>query len=89
LPQPEPHTDRRRDRELLDSIDYAKPAEAVARSSINDEDWYITRVETATEITRQTQNPGGLQYFEQAEVDGAIFVYHTWPTGAPDRINVV
>jgi hypothetical protein len=29
----------------------------------------------------------GMQYFEQAEIDGEVFVFHTWPVGAPDDTN--
>jgi hypothetical protein len=33
---------------------------------------------------RQAEFPDGIQYFEQAEIDGEVFVFHTWPIGAPD-----
>ena len=60
-------------------------AEAVARSWIADEGWRITAIEKATLITRDTQNPDGMQYLEQAEIDGEVFLFHTWPVGAPDN----
>src|SRR4051812_36801816 len=61
-------------------------AEAVARGWIGDEDWRITAVEQATLMTKeqQAQNPDGMRYFEQAEIDNEVFVFHTWPLGAPD-----
>jgi hypothetical protein len=70
--------------------DTQSQAEAVARGWIGDEDWRITRVETATPMTRgqQAEHPDGLRYFEQAEIDGEVFVFHTWPVGAPDDKDV-
>ena len=64
-------------------------AEAVARDWIGDEDWRITRVEAARLMTRedQAEYPDGIQYFEQAEIDSEVFVFHTWPLGAPDDTN--
>jgi hypothetical protein len=61
-------------------------AEAVARGWIGDEDWRITGVEEATLMTRERQAefPDGIQYFEQAEIDSEVFVFHTWPVGAAD-----
>jgi hypothetical protein len=59
-------------------------AAAVARGWIGDEDWTIIRTEHADLITRETQLPDGLQYFEQAEIDGEVFVFFTYPVGAPD-----
>lgn len=59
-------------------------AAAVARGWIGDEDWRIIATEHAALITRETQLPGGMQYFEQAEIDGEVFVFFTAPVGAPD-----
>jgi hypothetical protein len=62
--------------------DTQSQAEAVARGWIGDEDWRITGVKEATLITReiQAEHPKGMQYFEQAEIDREVFVFHTWPT---------
>jgi hypothetical protein len=70
--------------------DTQSQAEAVARGWIGDEDWRITRVETATLMTReqQAEHPEAMQYFEQAEIDSEVFVFHTWPVGAPDDKDV-
>ncbi len=59
-------------------------AESYARGSIADEDWLITELEDAFVVTRETQAPEGMQYFEQAEVDQNVFVFHRWPVGAQD-----
>jgi hypothetical protein len=64
-------------------------AEAVARGWIGDEDWLIIGVEGAKLMTRemQAENPEGMQFFEQAEIDSEVFVFHTWPVGARDDTN--
>ena len=61
-------------------------AEAVARGWIGDEDWRITAVEDAMLMTKEKQAefPDGIRYFEQAEIDKEVFIFHTWPVGAPD-----
>jgi hypothetical protein len=59
-------------------------AAAVARGWIGDEDWRITTMEYASLITKETQLPEGMRYFEQAEIDGEVFVFITHPTGAKD-----
>ena len=33
---------------------------------------------------RQAEHPDGMQYFEQAEIDGEVFVFFTSPIGASD-----
>jgi hypothetical protein len=61
-------------------------AEAVARGWIGDQDWRIIHAEQATLMTKeqQAQNPDGMRYFEQAEIDREVFVFHTCPIDAPD-----
>jgi len=61
-------------------------AEAVALGWIGDEDWRVTGVEEAVLVTRemQAEHPEGMEYFEQAEIDGEVLVFHTWPVGAPE-----
>jgi hypothetical protein len=64
--------------------DTQNQAEAVARSWIGGQDWHITRVESASLMTKEKQleSPDGMQYFEQAEIDREVFVFHTWPVSA-------
>jgi len=59
-------------------------AETYARGAIADQDWSITRLEESRSVTRETQLADSLQYFEQAELDGEVFVFHTWSTAAHD-----
>jgi len=62
-------------------------AKAVARGWIADEDWRISAMKHAGIITKETQSPEGISYFEQAEIDREFFVFHTWPIGAHDDKN--
>ena len=59
-------------------------AESVARRWLAEENWTVVGTEDAGVITRETQLPDGLRYFEQAEIDGEAFVIITSPTGEPD-----
>jgi hypothetical protein len=70
--------------------DTQSQAKAVARGWIGDEDWRITGVKEAMLMTRERQSeyPNGMQYFEQAEIDHEVFVFYTWPVGAPDDKEV-
>jgi hypothetical protein len=61
-----------------------KEAESYARGSIPNDVWVITQLEDAFAITRETQAPEGMHYFEQAEIDQEVFVFHRWPVGAQD-----
>jgi hypothetical protein len=50
----------------------------------------VTRSEGGSVMTKakQAEHPEGMPYFEQAEIDREVFVFHTWPVGAPDATNV-
>lgn len=65
--------------------DVQADAAAVARGWIGDEDWSIIRTEYAGLITRETQLPDGMRYFEQAKTDGEVFVFYTAPIGTSDE----
>jgi hypothetical protein len=64
--------------------DTLEEAESYARGSIADEDWTILRKEEGFLVTRDTQDPEGMRYFKQAEIDKEVFIFHTWPLNAPD-----
>jgi len=61
--------------------DTPEEAESYARGAIADQDWSIMRVEDSRSVTRETQPVDSLQYFDQAELDGEVFVFHTWDDG--------
>jgi len=56
-------------------------AESAAREWLTKEHWVIVATEDAGVITRETQLPDGMPYFEQAEIDGEAFVIITSPIG--------
>ena len=60
-------------------------AESHARDAIANQDWSVTRLEEAVLVTRETQSAESRQYFDQAEIDGEVFVFHTWPVEAQDH----
>src|ERR1044072_7188017 len=64
--------------------DTQEEAESYARGSISDKDWLITRLEDAFAVSKDTQDPKGMRYFEQAEIDREVFVFHTWPRNPQD-----
>ena len=64
--------------------DALEEAESYARGSIANEDWTILRKQEGFLVTRDTQDPKDMRYFEQAEIDKEVFVFHTWPLNAPD-----
>lgn len=59
-------------------------AESVARRGLADQHWTIVGTEDAGLITRETQLPEGMRYFEQAEIDGEAFVIITSPIEESD-----
>jgi hypothetical protein len=59
-------------------------AESYARGSLADEDWIVTELEDAGEITKESQAQDGMTCFEQAQTDREVFVFHRWLLGAKD-----
>jgi hypothetical protein len=41
-------------------------------------------LEAAFAVTRETQADEGMQYFDQAEIDREVFVFHTFPLESQD-----
>jgi hypothetical protein len=56
-------------------------AEANARQAIEAQGWKIMGLEESKTVDRSTylENEVGLQYFEQAELDGAVFAMYMYP----------
>ena len=62
--------------------DTIEEAETAARSLIPAAHWSIVSFDEAGFMTRHEQEskfPAGLQYFDQAEIDREVFVFHTYP----------
>ena len=59
---------------------------AIAAREVADAGWQIQSVEDTFLLTRQdlAEAPDGLQYFEQALIDGIVLVIHTYPAAPGD-----
>jgi hypothetical protein len=55
----------------------------IASQEIHDAGWLIDSLESVRPITRPdySEDPTGVEYFEQALVDGVVLVFHTWQEG--------
>ena len=70
---------------LRDSI---SEAESAARALIPNTHWSILSFDEAGIMTREEQEtkfPSGVPYFEQAEIDHEVFVFHTYPVDSDAR----
>ena len=67
--------------------DSAREAHRVARSHIEESGWMIVKQEEICPAVRDDygDDTTGLPYYEQACVDGTVFVYHTWSTDEDGR----
>jgi len=54
-------------------------AEAVARRMIQKQGWTIVQFVKGRRITRSTQRPAGMKYYEQALIDKEVLIFHIWP----------
>ena len=63
--------------------DSEQQAEQLARTAIDSNGWDVESLEEHRPVCREdyTEDTQGLEYFEQAQVDGQVCVYHTWPLG--------
>ena len=60
---------------------------AIAAREVAEAGWQIQSVEDTFVLTREdfVDSPDGLQYFEQALIDGIVLVVYTYPATAEDR----
>ncbi|MEZ5385796.1 MAG: hypothetical protein R3F13_09795 [Prosthecobacter sp.] len=63
--------------------DELSDADAVARDMICKAGWKIVNHVESGVMTRENQLPSGMQYFEQAEIDDEVLVFHTYPSEEP------
>ena len=56
---------------------------AIAAREVQDAGWRIDSLEDVFPITRDdySEDTTGLNYFEQALIDGIVLVFHTWQDG--------
>ena len=58
-------------------------ADIVAREHLSEVGWDIDEADEHILVTDATCPPGsdGREYFEQAQIDGLVTVFYTWPAG--------
>ena len=56
---------------------------ALAAQEVRDAGWSVESIERVFSATRDnySDDPTGLEYFEQALIDGIVLVFHTWQEG--------
>jgi len=54
-------------------------AETVARRMIQKQGWTIVEFIRGRRITRKSQRPAGMKYYEQALIDREVLIFHIWP----------
>lgn len=52
-----------------------------ARQELDEMDWQVLELEEAFTVTREdySEDPNGLEYYEQALIDKQVFLIHTYP----------
>jgi len=68
----------------LPSLDAAK---AAAEAMIEEYGWTVRRLEEQSQAFREDLAGESLEYYEQAEIDKTVLVFHTWPIHASDAGN--
>jgi|KBSSwiStaDraftv2_1062776.scaffolds.fasta_scaffold519896_2 hypothetical protein len=63
--------------------DSLQQAEKDIRQWLFDEHWHVVATREAELMTREDQRPEGLKYYDEAEADGASFLFHIWRAGKP------
>jgi hypothetical protein len=59
-------------------------AQAQAEKDIRENGWRIEAIEQSVRaVEDKPKKEAGLEYFEQAQIDGEVYVYHTW--SGPDE----
>jgi hypothetical protein len=53
----------------------------LAESAINENHWKILNLEESFPVTEEhyEENDESLEFYQQAVIDGEVYVYHSWP----------
>jgi len=64
-------------------------AHAIAAREVAEAGWHVQSVEGSFLLARAdlAEAPEGLQYFEQALLDGIVLVIHAWRRGDEDAVH--
>ena len=65
-------------------------AKKQAEISIKESEWIILKLEESYPVNREFYENGdeSLEYFQQAEIDGQVYVYHSWPNEPQEEKNI-
>lgn len=65
-------------------------AKKLAEMSIKGSEWIILRLEKFYHVNREfyESDDESLDYFQQAEIDGEVYVYHSWPNEPQEEENL-
>ncbi len=64
--------------------DVLSEARATAIDMIHEAGWHSESVEDERQAYREEFEGNAMEYFDQALIDTAVCVFHTWPIDAPD-----
>jgi len=56
-------------------------AKEIAEENIKDNNWLVLNLEEYSPVSNNSYNldDNSLEHYKQAEVDGEVYVYHSWP----------
>lgn len=65
-------------------------AKKQAETCIKESEWIILKLEKSHPVNREfyESDDESLEYFQQAEVDGEVYVFHSWPNEPQEEENI-
>lgn len=65
-------------------------ATILAEIHINENEWVILKLEESYPVNYELYEYGdeSLEYFQQAEIDGEVYVYHSWPNEPQEEEHI-
>ena len=65
-------------------------ASTMAEVAIKENDWIVQKLEESYPIKKEDYgiDDASLEYYQQAEIDGEVYVYHTWPNEPQEEEQV-
>ncbi len=64
----------------------AAAAQQQAETTIRNNSWVVEAVEEAAEVV-EVPSAESAQYFEQAQIDGEVYVFHTWSGAEGEHVH--
>lgn len=65
-------------------------AKTIAESAINENHWKILNLEESYYVDEEhyEENDESLEFYQQAVVDGEVYIYHSWPNEPQEEEQV-